>query len=290
MAGRRGPVAGPWGGDYNRCGMKEFQRSEQVKEIADKATAAPRHLLEPLFKESAREILVGLAQNPNLLERDLLRLLERKDLPPEAIREIAGRKEVAGQYRVSLAIARHPRTPRLISLPILKFLYVFDLLRVVQTPAVPANVKLVAEDAILKKAETLPRGEKITLARRGSGRVVAGLILTSDRELILAGLDNPFLTEAHLLKLLSLESVLPVLVQLIAQHPKWSFRYYVRLALIRNPNTPLQQIQLFLPHMAVNDLHEICLDRRMPEQIRTYVEAHCAERRARRSRIAPTSG
>ena len=266
--------------------MAEAQRSDRVKELADKASLAPRHLLEPYFKESAKEILVGLARNQNLSERDFLRLLERKDLPAEVIREIAGRKEVAGQYSVRLAIARHPRTPRLISLPILKFLYVFDLLRVVQTPAVPANVKMVAEDAILKKAETLPRGEKISLARRGSGRVVAGLLVTIDRELIQAGLDNPFLTEAHLLKLLALEAVLPLLVQLIAHHPKWSYRYYVRLALIRNPNTPLQQVLAFLPHMAVNDLRDICLDRRMPEQVRSYIVAHCTERLARPPRLS----
>jgi hypothetical protein len=30
--------------------------------------------------------------------------------------------------------------------------------------------------------------------------------------------------------------------------------------------------------MAVNDLRDICLDRRMPEQVRKYVLAHCAER------------
>jgi len=34
----------------------------------------------------------------------------------------------------------------------------------------------------------------------------------------------------------------------------------------------------FLPNLAVNDLREICLDRRMPEQVRKYVLAHCAER------------
>ena len=268
--------------------MAEAQRSDRLKELADKASLAPRHLLEPFFRESAKEILIAVARNPNLLERDFLRLLERKDLPPEAIREIAGRKEVADQYSVRLAIARHPRTPRLISLPILKFLYVFDLLRVVQTPAVPGNVKLVAEDAILKKAETLARGERIALARRGTGRVVAGLIVASDRELIQAGLDNPSLTEAHLLKLLTLEAVLPLLVQMIVHHPKWSFRYDVRLALIRNPNTPLQHVLAFLPHMAVNDLRDICLDRRMPEQVRSCIVAHCAERLARPPRISPS--
>jgi hypothetical protein len=252
--------------------------AEQLAERVEKAAVAPRHQIEPFFKETAKEVLVAFARNPNLQERDLLRLLERKDLPAEVLREIAAHKEAARNYTVRLALVRHPRTPRLISLPILKFLYLFDLVRVCQTPAVPAEVKLVAEETILKKVEAIPRGEKITLARRSSGRVAASLLVTQDRELILAALDNPFLSEAHLLRVLALENLPTVVVESIAHHEKWSHRYHLRLTLIRNPRTPFQLVLSFLPDMAVNDLREICLDRRMPEQVRRYVQAHCAER------------
>ncbi len=266
--------------------MPDQTWGERISELAEKAALAPRHLLEPFFRESAKEVLVALARNPHLQERDLLRLLERKDLSTEAIREIAAHPETARHYGVKLALARHPKTPRLISLPILKFLYLFDLLRVAQTPAVPADVKIVAEETILKKVETLPRGEKISLARRGTGRVAAGLLVGSDRELIQAALDNPFLAESHILKVLALETLLPMVVEMIAQHAKWSLRYHVRLALIRNPNTPFQQVLAFLPNMAINDLRDICLDRRMPEQVRNYIQAYCSERLAHPPRIS----
>ena len=32
------------------------------------------------------------------------------------------------------------------------------------------------------------------------------------------------------------------------------------------------------PDMAVTDLREICLDQRMPPQVRKYIEAHCTAR------------
>lgn len=249
-----------------------------LEERAEIAAVAPRHKIEQFFKDTAKEVLVAFARNPNLQERDLLRLLDRKDLPAEVLREIAAHKEAERHYAVKLALTRHPKTPRLVSLPILKFLYLFDLVRVSQTPAVPADVKLVAEETILKKIETIPRGERITLARRGSGRVAAGLLVTHDRELILAALDNPFLSEAHLLRVLAREDLPPAVIETITQHEKWSFRYYVRLALIRNPMTPLPRVLVFLPDMAVNDLREICLDRRMPEQVRKYIASHCTER------------
>lgn len=268
--------------------MADGDLRNQLAERAERAEVAPRHLLEPFYKETAKEVLVALARNPNLQERDLLRLLERKDLPAEVLREIAAHKETARNYGVKLALVRHPRTPRLISLPILKFLYLFDLLRVAQTPAVPADVKLVAEETILKKVETLPHGEKITLARRGTGRVAAGLLVSEDGELILAALDNPFLTEAHLAKILALENLPTVVVETVAHHPKWCHRYHLRLALIRNPCTPFTQVLAFIPDIAVNDLRDICLDRRMPEPVRKYILGHCAERLSKKPRPAPS--
>jgi hypothetical protein len=261
----------------------DFRSSNNgAEELAARASVAPRHLLDPFFKESAKEVLVALARNPNLQERDLLRLLERKDLPAEVLREIAAHKECARNYAVKLALARHPRTPRLTSLPILKFLYLFDLLRVVQTPAVPADVKMAAEESILKKSEAIARGEKITLARRASGRVVLGLLLNDDLELIQACLDNPFLTEAQLIKALSLEALPTAAVKSIVRHPRWSTRYSVRLALLRHPATPSAQVAEFLPNMTLSDLQDICLDRRMPAEVRALIASHCRERRALR--------
>lgn len=258
--------------------MTRYPSSATISERAEWAANAPRHTLDPLFNETAKEVLVGLAHNPNLLERDLLRLLERKDLPPEVLRAIAGRKETEQNQALRLALVRHPRTPRLVSLPILKFLHLFELVLVCLTPAVPTDVKLAAEEAILKRVESIPRGERITLARRSSGRVAAALLATEDRELIRAALDNPFLSEAHLLRLLTLQELPSTVVASIAQHSKWSYRYHLRLALIRHPSTPLPRVLEFLPDLALNDLRDICLDRRMPEHVRRYVLAHCLER------------
>ncbi len=282
---RNDGVAGCCNHYYNHGEMSDSGRSSRRDDRIEKASVAPRHLLEPFFKESEKEILVALARNPNLLERDLLRLLERRDLPAAVLREISLHKETARHYAVRLALARHPKSPRLVSLPILKFLYLFDLVRVVHTPAVPADLKIAAEEIILMRAESLPRGQKIALARRSSGRVVAGLFVTEDRELIQAGLDNSYLTEAHILKVLALETLPPVVVEMIACHPRWATRYFIRLALVRNRSTPFKHVLVFLPDLAIPDLRDICLDRRMPEEVRHYVERHCAERLANPRRI-----
>jgi hypothetical protein len=261
--------------------MTEPVSRKRVAERAAMAATASRADLEQFFKETAKEVLLAFAQNPRLREDDLLRLLERKDLPQEVVREIAAHKEVARSHPLKLALVRHPKTPRLVSLSLMKFLYLFDLVQVSLALTAPADVKQVAEETMLKRLQGIPRGEKIALARRGPGRVAAALLITEDVELIRAALDNPYLSEAHLLKTLSLSNLPPPVVESLAQHAKWSCRYYVRLALVRNPLTPFFRVLTFLPNLPVNDLREVCLDQRMPEQVRNYVLAHCAKRVSR---------
>ncbi len=270
--------------------MSPTRSAETLADRAVIAAVAPRQQTERFFADRAKEVPLALARNPNLQERHLLRLLERKDLAPEVLREIAAHKEAVSSYRVKLALVRHPGTPRLVSLPILKFLHLFDLVRVCQTPAVPTDIKVMAEETTLRKAERIPRGEKINLARRGSGRVAAGLLRTRDRAVIQAILDNPYLTEAQVLRVLPREGLAPEVLDALTTHEKWVRHYQVRLGLIRNPLTPFHRVLGFLPDLAVNDLREICLDRRMPEQVRAYIEAYCAARLRAKPRGRPCGG
>jgi hypothetical protein len=266
--------------------MANLPPHERSRQRAERAVAASsRTEIESFFSETSKEVLMGLAHNPHLQERDLLRLLQRKDLAHEVVRELAYHREVRRSYTVQLALVRHPKAPRQVSLPLMKFLYIFDLLRVAQTPAVPADVKMVAEETLLKKLAGMPRGEKISLARRGTGRLAAGLLMSPDRELIRAALDNPYLTEGYLLKVLAREGLPPVVVEQLAQHQRWSHHYHLRLALIRNPLTPLARVLGFLPDMAVTDLRDICLDHRMPPPVRKYIVAHCTARLNKQNRL-----
>jgi hypothetical protein len=82
---------------------------------------------------------------------------------------------------------------------------------------------------------------------------------------------------------LAREDLPPEVVEQVVQHPRWSHYYHLRLALIRNPITPLARVLAFLPEMAVADLRDICLDHRMPEAVRKYIEAHCASRLKKQS-------
>src|SRR5258707_12260597 len=112
----------------------------------ERALVATGEELAVLLHHHAADVLLALLDNPALDETQLCLLLERKDLPGEILEEVARRKPLLKSYRVKRSLAFHPRTPRLISLRLLRDLFLMDLVQVTLSPTVPAELKLNAED------------------------------------------------------------------------------------------------------------------------------------------------
>ncbi len=234
-----------------------------------------------LVHDSALEVLEELLRNPALTESHLLTLLARKNLPGELLESLAKNEELLKSQRVRGAVVRHPKTPRLAAMRLLKFLFLFDLVAVSLEPAVAAEIKHLAEEQIIARLQQVPLGERITLARRSSARVAAALLALGDAQVIPAALENPQMTEGALLGVLRQDELPPLVVEGLARHPKWSVRYDLRLQLVRHPLTPLVLALAFLPDLRPDDLMVIASDHRMTSTMREYVKAE-AERRLRR--------
>ena len=254
---------------------------EQRLERAERGGPAELRLL---VHDAAVEVLEALLRNPFLSEELLLLLLARKNLPRDLLEAVAKNEQLIQNQRVKAALARNPQTPRLASMRLLKFLYLFDLVSVSLEPAVPAEIKRLAEDVIVQRLEQLPLGQQITLGRRASARVAAVLLLEGNEPVIPVALDNPFLTEAALLGVLRRDEISEVLVEQVARHPKWSLRYEVRLQLVRHPLTPLALALGVLPDLKAADLRLIATDKRMTATMREYVKAEAERRLQRRPR------
>src|SRR5208283_4846940 len=72
--------------------------------------------------------------------------------------------------------ASHPQTPRHVSVPLARQFYTFDLVKVALSPSVPADVKVAVDDVLISRLKMVTAGERLTLARRASGRVAAALL------------------------------------------------------------------------------------------------------------------
>ena len=244
----------------------------------EKALTASGEELTGLIHHPSADVLLALLDNPELDETKLAQMLERKNLPGEVLEEVGRRKPLLKSYRVKKALALHPRTPRLVGLRLLKELYLMDLVQFALSPGVSAELKRTAEEQVLARLPQLPLGQKITLARRGPARVAGALLVEGHEQVIKVVLENGRLTEAQILKTLSRDRLPSAVIPAIVQHAKWSHCYNVRLALVRNPMSPLATVLAYLPELTVSDLRELASPGIVSENLRTYLLAEVQRR------------
>jgi predicted regulator of amino acid metabolism with ACT domain len=244
----------------------------------ERATIAVGDELTALVHHHDADVLLALLDNPSLEETQLCILLERKNLPGEVLEEVARRKPLLKSYRVKKALAFHPRTPQLVTMRLLRDLYLMDLVQITLLPGIPTDLKRNAEDQLVSRLPQLPLGQKITLARRGPGRLAGALLLEGHAQIVSIVLENAYLTEAQVLKVLSREKIPPGVVRTISQHRKWSISYNVRLALVRHPLSPLATVLAYLPELTVSDLRELASPGIVSESLRKYLQAEVQRR------------
>jgi hypothetical protein len=251
---------------------------EYPSQDRDRALIATGPELSTLLHHPSADVLLALLDNPALDESQLCLLLERKDLPGEILEEIGRRKPLLKNYRVKRALAFHPRAPRLITLRLLRDLYLMDLVQLTLSPGVLAELKRNAEEQLLSRLPQIPLGQKITLARRGPARVAGALLVEGHPQVLSVVLDNPYMNEAQILRVLSRENLPVFVVPAIIRHRKWSLSYNVRIALLRQPSAPLATILSYLPHLTVSDLRELAAPGIVPGNLRKYIQAEVQRR------------
>ena len=188
---------------------------------------------------------------------EALAQLQRADLSALEIALLAKSFVTAKNRKIAMGIVLHPRTPRHVSVPLLRRMFTFDLMRVSLTPQVAADIRRSAEDQILVRTESLSAGEKISLAKRASGRVAAALLQENDARVILPALENTRLTEALVVQALTKARAPAVLFARVSANRKWSQRREVQIALLRSTNTPLEWAQEFTKNFSEEFLREI---------------------------------
>ncbi len=211
------------------------------------------------------------ASDPSLTEDLALALLKRMDLAPEALESIGKNPNLSTNRKVRMALISHPKTPRHVSLSLVRLLFTFDLMQVALTPVTPADVKVAIEEVLINKLPTISPGERLALARRASGRVAGALLLDSEPRVIHAALENGRLTEAPIIKATLRYNAPDVLIQAVCHHAKWSLRREIRMALLRNEKTPLARALDFARSLPQPLVREILEASRLPLNVKTHI-------------------
>ena len=241
--------------------------------------------LEELIHEQSAEVLIAVACDARLTEDLALAMLNRRDLPREALEEMNRNGAVAKHRKVRLAIVMHPRTPRHVSVPTIRHLHAFELMQVGLFPAVPADVKRAAEETLIGRLGTISSGERCMLAKQSSNRVAAALLLDQEERVMQAALLNAQMTEALIVKALRAEQETELLVAAVCHHEKWSRRNDIKMALLANENTPFARVLQFANELPVKTLKEVLVSSRLSANVKAYLRSVVESRQSGKGRI-----
>jgi hypothetical protein len=241
------------------------------------ATAIAEEIAQ-YVQDPSPKVIRALLGNRQLTEEDILIVANRKNIPADILEIIARDKRWSESYPVRLALARNPKSPLSVSLPIARFLRLFDLEEITRSHFIPLVFRHKVEAIIIERVPTMPLGNRKTLAKKAAGNVLLKLLQDRDAEVVQLCLNNPNLVEGHLFKIINREDTSVETIMMIAGHPNWSTRSLVRFSLVRSTHTPLSLSVPFLQSMKLMDLRELYADPSSPITIKPFVHRELLKR------------
>ncbi len=239
---------------------------------AARGRSDPAAVLKLELAVAPQAYLRGAAENPELDRDGMVQLLKNHAAPPDLLGRIARERAWTRMYEVTRALARHARTPPPLARELVGRLYWRDLAEVTEDLRIHPTVRRKAEETLQARLSELALGERIALARRASRGVISALVASPEEEVLRALLGNSRLVEADAARIASDERAPRALLGEMAEHPTWSPRRSVALALVRNPRTPVRAALHLLASLGRQDLRALARDPAAPRIVR--VGAH----------------
>ena len=235
------------------------------------ASTADGEKLWNLIRVSSPDIVYKSIFNKNLTEDMAVFIAKKNNSSPDVLGILAADIRFKGSYKLMLAICNNPKTPQKITLSLLKFLRIFDMGDITKNRNIPISIRQKIEYSIIDKISSLPSGVKVAIAKRSSINIIIQLLEKGDMNVIRSCLESPLLTEDHLFTLISKPKTKHLLIKNIAEHPKWSLRYRIKYALVRNYYTPMTHATKFISSLKTADLRELYSDPSLPSSTRPYI-------------------
>lgn len=230
--------------------------------MPDRAAAAP---LAHRLRQAGRDELVALLAGAEgrLDGEDALAALANPHVDGAAIERLAELVPVAASRPLARAFALHPRTPEALARRLLPGLPWRDLVAAGRDVRLAPIVRRAADVLLGERLAGLTAGERASVARGAGPGLVARFRDETDPRVVAALLENPRLTEGALLPLITRERAAPAVLTAVARDRRWGCRHVVRLALARNPATPVEVALPILPHLRKRDLLAVARDLRL---------------------------
>lgn len=120
---------------------------------------------------------------------------------------------------------------------------------------------------LTQKIMKMSIAEKIKLATLGNKEARSILIRESNKLVATAVMRSPRITDGEVLAQANNRVANEDVIRIIYSHPEWSKQYPVKLALARNPKTPLGIAMKYLSTMRESDVKDISRNKNVPSTI-----------------------
>jgi hypothetical protein len=220
----------------------------------------------------AEQLLVW-ARGAGFQEQDVLDALRNPYCTVEVAEIIANRPELLGAHGVRELLASFRGFSFARAVDLIATLHWPSLLALAQSPRTPPTVGRHAEKKLIAVLARMSLGEKVALARRVHRPLFRPLIESGDRQVLVALLDNPRLSENDVLLILNTVEAPPPFYGELARHHRWGQSYVLRAALVRCRHAPLPVALSALGQLRSSDLEAVAGRPDVPEPVRVAAVA-----------------
>lgn len=212
---------------------------QEQKALGVDLSIASKEMIEALLAEAVEPATYEEILRANTQRPEIVRILIENPDTPENIREEAG---------------------KLLQVPV----KAGGALR--KTEEIPEEAHV---QTMLQKVQNLTVSERRLLAMRGGREVRSILLKDTNKQIILAVLDNPKITESEIEIFAHSRSIPDDALRAITKNRDWMKNYGVLLAVITNPKTPPGIAIPLLTSLKLKDLATIEKNKNVAEALRT---------------------
>jgi hypothetical protein len=139
-------------------------------------------------------------------------------------------------------------------------------------PSLPSQTETETKptfENLFQQVQQMGVSEKISLALKGNKEARALLIKDSNKQVVLAVLNSPRLTEQEVEMIALSKNVSEEILRVIGNNRSWIKNYLIVAALVNNSKTPIGLSLGFLKNLKVRDLGIVAKNKNIPEVIRS---------------------
>jgi hypothetical protein len=216
--------------------------------------------------------LEGALDNPALTIDEMHLLLRNRHATPAVLARVGRDPRWIRRREVRRGLVLHPATPLSVSRNLVPHLSWSDLAEACGNPRLAPVLRRRAEDVLRSRLEEITLGERVALAHRASRGLIATLVEDGESRVLEGLLGNARLVESDVVRIAGSSAATAALLAALAVHPEWGKRRKVRLAVLRNPRTPVPAALSLLRRLHARDLRPLADAPGFPRIVRVGAE------------------